>query len=231
MIGVFDSGIGGLTAIAEIRRFAPDADVCFFADRKNAPYGTKTPEELIRLVKNDIVKLQSFGADKILMACCTASTVHRYLPKKMRASAVPIIEPTAKEAVRVTKNGAVGVIATEATVASQAFTKKLSLYSNVKEIFELPLQRLVALVESGASDTNITRAEEDELYKMLLPVRKKKLDTLILGCTHFPHLEKKIGECLPSVRLISSSREGAKEILKNTSPIGTGKTFYLDTSK
>ena len=227
MIGVFDSGMGGLSAIAEIRKYSPRIDVCFFADRKNAPYGTKTPEELLRLVKNDIAKLQGFGADKILMACCTASTVYGLLSENEREVAVPIIKPTAKEAARVTKNGSVGVIATEATVASGAFSQELARFPKVKDVFELPLQRLVAIVEDGASNGNITKSEKEELYKMLLPVREKKIDTLILGCTHFPHLEKEIESCLPSVKLISSSREGAKEILKNTSPTGTGKTFYL----
>ena len=227
MIGVFDSGAGGLSALAEIRRIAPLVDVCFFADRKNAPYGTKTPRELLGLVKDDIIRLRNFGAKRILMACCTASTVHGSLPKEMREISVPIILPTAKEAARVTKNGSVGVIATEATVASHSFLGALSHLSTVKDVFELPLQRLVAIVEGGASDGNIAKNQKDELYRMLLPVRDSGVDTLILGCTHFPHLEKEIGDCLPRVRLISSSREGAKEILKNTSPEETGKTFYL----
>ena len=227
MIGVFDSGIGGLTAVAEIRKVAPNADVCFFADKKNAPYGTKSPDELIALVKADIKKLRLFGADRILMACCTASTVHRYLPRTMRDIAEPIILPTAREAAKVTSCGRVGVIATEATVASGAFSRELSRFTSVKEVFELPLQGLVSLVESGACDKSITQAEKDELCRMLLPIRERKLDTLILGCTHFPHLEGTIGALLPGLKLISSSREGAKEILKTTSPRGTGKTFYI----
>lgn len=227
MIGVFDSGVGGLTAIAQIRKMNPHVDVCFFADRENAPYGTKTEKELLELVKADIRKLRCFGADKILMACCTASTVHRHLPSEMKNISVPIIAPTAKEAARVTKYGKIGVIATRATVASGAFRGELSHFSNVTEIFELPLQRLVSLVEGGASDQSVTRAEKDEICRMLLPIREKEVDTLILGCTHFPHLEETIGEFLPKVKLVSSSLEGAKEILKNTSPVGTGKTFYL----
>ena len=227
MIGVFDSGMGGLTAIAEIRKLAPTADVCFFADKENAPYGTKSREELLKLVKDDITRLRRFGAERILMACCTASTVHRYLPREMRDIAEPIILPTAREAARVTRRGRVGVIATEATVASGAFTEELSRFSNVKEIFELPLQKLVSLVEGGVCDKCITQGEKDELCKMLIPIRERELDTLILGCTHFPHLERTIGKCLPGLKLISSSRAGALEILKTTSPKGTGKTFYI----
>jgi len=227
MIGVFDSGAGGLTAISEIRRLAPMADVCFFADRKNAPYGTKGRNELIRLVKADIERLRLFGAERILMACCTASTVHRYLPAETRAIAEPIILPTAREAARVTADGRIGVIATEATVASGAFSKALSRFANVKEIFELPLQALVSLVERGARDNRVTKKEKNELRKMLLPIKESGVDTLILGCTHFPHLEAEIGDCLPGVKLVSSSREGAIEVLKTTSPHGTGKTYYI----
>ena len=227
MIGVFDSGMGGLTAIAEIRKIAPNADVCFFADRENAPYGTKSPRELLRLVKADLTKLRRFGADRILMACCTASTVHHYLPSEMREIAEPIISPTARKAAKVTRHGRIGVIATEATVASRAFSRELSHFSNVSEVFELPLQNLVSLVESGAGDKTVAQAEKDEICRMLTPIRERKLDTLILGCTHFPHLERTIGACLPELKLISSSREGAIEILKSTSPQGTGKTFYI----
>ena len=227
MIGVFDSGVGGLTAIDEIRKLCPTADVCFFADKTNAPYGTKTQSELLELVKNDIIKLKSLGADKILMACCTASTVHRYLPYEMKELSVPIIAPTAKEAARVTKNGKIGVIATAATAASGAFKTELSQLANVKEVFELPLQSLVSLVEGGVCDGTVKKPEKDALYKMLLPMRERKVDTLILGCTHFPHLEKTIGECLPDVKLVSSSREGAKEILKTIYSRGAGKTIYL----
>ena len=227
MIGIFDSGAGGITAIKELRSRFPSVDICFFADRKNAPYGTKTKKELIKLVKADILKLYRAGADRILMACCTASTVYEELPQKMRDIALPIIEPTAREAARISKNGNIGVIATEATVAAGAFTKALSAFPNVKEVHELPLQRLVALVESGAVDGRITSRERDELSTLIKPIKEYKIDTLVLGCTHFPHLEREISGCLPGVRLVSSSREGAREIIKQSNNKGKGKTVFL----
>ena len=227
MIGVFDSGAGGLTAITELRRLMPTVDICFLADKKNAPYGTKSKDELIRLVCSDISRLRRVGADKILMACCTASTVYDNLPDEVRAIACPIICPTAKEAARITVSGKIGVIATDATVASAAFSKALSSFSSVKEVYELPLQRLVSLVEGGAVDGKMTRNARDELSRLIKPMRRCGIDTLILGCTHFPHLEKEISGCLPGVRLVNSSREGAREIVRSSKNTGTGKTIFL----
>ena len=227
MIGVFDSGRGGLTAIAELRRLSPDADICFFADRKNSPYGTKSRRELVRLVKNDVKRLYYVGADRILMACCTASTVYPFLPKVMRDISQPIISPAAKAAAQMTGRGIIGVIATEATVSSGAFRSELYRFESVRRVYEFPLQRLVTLIENGVSDENITKSQRKELYELLSPMRSLDIDTLILGCTHFPHLEREIGNCLPRVKLVNPSREGALEIIKNLSQQGTGRTIYL----
>ena len=227
MIGVFDSGAGGLTAITELRRLTPSVDICFLADKKNAPYGTKSKDELIRLVCADITRLRRAGADEILMACCTASTIYDALPNKMRAIARPIIRPTAKEAARITYNGKIGVIATETTVASSAFSKELTKYPSVKEVHEVSTQRLVSLVECGAIDGKVTSRERDELYRLVRPMREYGIDTLILGCTHFSHLEREISGCLPGVRLVSASREGAREIVRSNKNTGTGKMIFL----
>lgn len=229
MVGIFDSGAGGLTALSEMRKLSPTVDVCFFADYKNAPYGTKSRRELVRLVSEDILKLQAAGAEKILMACCTASTVYKYLSEEARAVALPIIEPTAIKAVQTTKNGVIGVIGTNATVSSREFSKSLLSHREVRSVFELPTQNLVSAVESGICDGSITEGQREALFSTLLPLRKKGIDTLILGCTHFAKLEREIGGCLPGVSIINSSREGAKEMLKIYSPQknGCGKTVYL----
>ena len=227
MIGVFDSGAGGLLAVREIRRLSPYADVVFFADRQNAPYGMKTKDELIELVKADIELLRGAGADKILMACCTASTVHEYLPYDMREIACPIILPTAKRAAAVTECGNIGVIATRATVASGAFRKALSGYQKCRSVYEFEAQNLVELVESGCTDESITEREFEIIKETLSPLADKKIDTLILGCTHFPHIEKTISKCLQNVKTVSSAYEGAFEILKKQEDEGEGKTLFL----
>ena len=227
MIGVFDSGAGGLTALREIKKLNPCADICFFADYQNAPYGTKRKSELIRLVSADILKLRSAGAERVLMACCTASTVYKYLPKEMRDIALPIIEITAHEAALRTKNGRIGVIATRTTASSKEFTRALLSHKEVRHVFELETQSLVGAVESGVCDGNVTSRDRDMLFRILTPIRQKGIDTLILGCTHFARLEREISGCLPAVSVISSSREGAKEILKGYSLYGRGETIYL----
>ncbi len=228
MIGVFDSGDGGLSAIREIRCIIPNADILFLADRKNAPYGTKTRQELIRLVSADIEKLSELGAEKILMACCTASTVFKYLPSELRKSVLPIISPAANEASLMTKNGKIGVIATEYTVHSGAFSRELSKFPNVNSVYELPTQELVTCIEGGMRDGRITESEKLALYRMLSPLKEKNIDTLILGCTHFSHLEREIGACLPRVKIISPAREGAKEITKALPERGKGLTVYIE---
>ncbi len=227
MIGVFDSGAGGLTAIAEMRKINPSLDVCFLADYENAPYGTKSERELVRLVRGDVSRLLSAGAENILMACCTASTVHRYLPEGIRKITLPIISPAAKEAARVTKLGRIGVIATAATVRSGSFSKELFRYGSVKDVFELPTQELVSLVERGATDKHIDRYERELLYNILKPLKSFGIDTLILGCTHFSHLEREIGACLPRVKIVNASKIGAVEIIKRNLGYGKGKTVYL----
>ena len=231
MIGVFDSGVGGITVVNELRSLMPSADICFFADEKNAPYGTKSKEELIPLVERDIKLLSQRGADKIIMACCTASTVHGMIESRLQNLSFPIIEPTARAAAKATKNGRVGVIATEATVRSSAFKKALLKYASIHEVLEIQTQRLVKMVESGARDGKLNNEEKNELKAMLLPFANGRFDTLILGCTHFPHLEREIASALGGINIISSSREGAHEIAKEPFRRENGKTIYIRNGK
>lgn len=226
MIGVFDSGAGGITVMRELRAISPSCDLVFFPDRKNAPYGIKSEKELVRLVERDIELLISHGADEVLMACCTASTVHQLINKSLRKRSIPIIKPTAKAAARATASGRVGVIATEATVRSGAFSKELSALG-IHEVTELASGRLVDIIERGARDGSLAEKDARWLSAHLAPLREHGIDTLILGCTHFPHLWGEISARLPEVKIISSSREAAIEAVKNTRPTGNGKTVYI----
>lgn len=227
MIGVFDSGKGGLFAVREIRRLSGTADVCFLADTKNAPYGTKSREELIPLVSRDIERLTEKGASPILMACCTASTVYPYLSEKERALAIPIIEPTARAALGLSPKR-IGVIATERTVRSRAFSRELFGLGFSGEVFELQTQALVSMVEGGASDGNITDGDREKISEALSPMMDFRPDVLILGCTHFSHIEREISALLCSVPTVSSAREGALEVLRRAPHLfGEGRTVYL----
>ena len=150
MIGVFDSGVGGLTALAELRRLLPRTDMIYLADREHAPYGTKSEEEILSLAENCIKRLITAGAERILIACCTASTLHSRLTEGARRITTPIIAPAARAAQRVSR-GKIAVIATEATVRSHAFRRELLAIGEC-EVTEHAAQELVAMVESGASD-------------------------------------------------------------------------------
>jgi len=226
LIGVFDSGVGGITAVRELRRLLPTADVIFFPDRKNAPYGTRSREELIFLVERDIEILLSYGANTVLMACCTASTVHPYLKGELQRIAVPIIEPTARAAAKATESGRVAVIATEATVRSGQFGEMLrSLH--VPSISEIAAGDLVTAVERGARDGHVTSDTVSLITRYTNLVKEQGADTLILGCTHFPHLEGEIKKLLPRVKIISSSREGAIEAVKGLRANERGRTVYI----
>lgn len=226
MIGIFDSGVGGLTALAELRRLLPHADMIYLADRENAPYGKKSEEQILAAAEGCIRRLVDAGADRILIACCTASTLHHRLSEEAQRISTPIILPTARAAMKKSR-GRIAVIATEATVRSHAFARAL-LGEGECRVSEFPAQELVAMVEGGASDElPLTEEQEKLLSRILSPVVVSRADTLILGCTHFPHIAGHIGRMLPRVNLISPSLEGALELAKSTEDRGGGRTVFL----
>ena len=226
MIGVFDSGVGGLTALFELRRLLPHTDMIYLADREHAPYGTKSEDEILALSESCIERLVGAGAEKILIACCTASTLHSRLTDRARRITTPIILPAARAAKKKSR-GKIAVIATEATVRSHAFRR--AILDEVRcEVAEYATQERVSMVEGGASDRKpLTLGERSTLSRLLAPIKASRADTLILGCTHFPHLQGHIAAMLPGVNLISPSREGALEIAKSTEDRGGGRTVFL----
>ena len=226
MIGVFDSGVGGLVAYKELRRLLPKSDLLYLADRKNAPYGTKTKDELIRLVSCDVKRLRDMGAEEILVACCTASTVVPYLNEDVRCGVLPIIYPTAKAAARLKR---ITVIATEHTARSSAFGNEIRKISPNSDVQEIPCQRLVALVEGGARDENLTKECRRELECVRYAVKTHGSEGIILGCTHFSHLENTIKKLLPGVEVISPAKIGARELAIRAAYVtGSGKTIYTE---
>lgn len=231
MIGIFDSGAGGLFALSELRAAKPLADLCFFADTANAPYGTREREEIARLLCAGISRLKSAGCEAVLIACCTASSVIDMLAPKERRGTVPIIQPTAVAAVRATRCAQIAVISTEATHKCSAFGKAITKIAPNVKVFSQPTQALVSLVEAGACDGNLTDAARHVLKKELSPLRSQDFDTLILGCTHFAHLEREIKQLMgDGVSIISSAKEGVAELLRSLSDgdlCGAGSTIYL----
>ena len=240
MIGVFDSGVGGLVAYKELRRLLPRADVAYLADRKNAPYGTKKKDELTELVTKDIRRLKDLGASRILIACCTASAVYKELCEDIQRLATPIILPTAREIARLSEDRKepyrVTVIATEHTVSSRAFTlatEELVGKRNERCLMtEIAAQKLVTLVEEGNADGSITPDAEDYLDGLCKRIKSHSPEALILGCTHFSHLKSEFEERLFGVKIISPAHLGARELYRlmkknNEDTAGSGRCLYL----
>lgn len=225
MIGVFDSGAGGLFSLAELRRLSPNADIAFFADTKNAPYGSKGRDELISLVVADIDRLFGFGCEKILMACCTASSVYGLLPDRCKRVSVPIIEPTSREALRLSKNKKIGIISTEATKKSRAFVEEILKQDPSAEIISAKAPELVSLAEGGERDGSLSRRGIETIEKCVSIFHGTDIDTLILGCTHFAYFENKIKEIL-NVSVVNSARVGAA-VMKDHVNGGNGRVYYL----
>lgn len=229
MIGVFDSGAGGIAVTRELRSACPTADIIFLRDRPGAPYGTKPRDELKRLVAHDISTLVGLGADRVLMACCTASTVYEELDEELREVSIPIIAPTARTAVSVTRRGKIGVIATDGTASSHAFRKAIRSIDATVTVYEWQAQPLVALVEGGARDGSISGGEMKIIKEALSDALSSDIDTLILGCTHFPLIEKTISSLLPGVKAVSSAREGAHSV--HGYDTGRGRCIYLENKR
>lgn len=220
MIGVFDSGAGGRFALRELRRLRGDIDIAFLADEENAPYGERSEGELIRLVQNDIKRLRSVGADKILIACCTASTVWDKLGAEYRRDTYPIIAPVARRALSVSRGGRIGVISTEATKRSGAFQRL------IPDALCHAAPELVTLAESGACDGNLTESQRNIIKKAVEPFSDCDVDTLILGCTHFAYFEREI-ESILGIPTVNSARVAAREMAKRVENEGSGKTVWL----
>lgn len=223
MIGIFDSGRGGVAVARELLSLCPTCDVLLLSDRKNLPYGTKSDSELIPIVKKNLKRLRSYGAKSLLIGCCTASSIYeRFIAPT--PNVIPIIDPTARRAALVT-DGKICVIATEATVTSHAFKKTISRYSTA-EVTEVAAGELVKVVESlgdGIPGENDLR----KIKKALEPAMAVGADTLVLGCTHFPLISEYVSRYLPGVRMVSCVKEGTLAALSHATA-GKGRIIYTE---
>ncbi|MBQ7374895.1 MAG: aspartate/glutamate racemase family protein [Clostridia bacterium] len=210
MIGVFDSGAGGVSAVLELSALLPRENIIFLADRKNAPYGTKTETELLRLMRQNIRRLAEMGAERILIACCTASALWQRLPEWERSITLPIITLTAESIPAETKR--VAVIATEYTVKSHAFEREIGRLRPDLQVAELALQSLVQKVEIYRKDQENLRLEniiKPELERIDGLIKSASADSLILGCTHFSWVESILKNRYPKLTILNPARLGA----------------------
>lgn len=210
-IGVFDSGLGGLTAVKQILKELPGESIIYFGDTGRVPYGTRSEETIIKYSKSDINFLLSKDVKIIVIACGTASSVA--LPVLKDECPVPIIgvvDATAKAAVKATKNAKIGIIGTPGTIKSGSYEREIKKLRQDCEIFTKACPLFVPLVENGHFDTEVARLVTREY---LAGIKAQGVDTLILGCTHYPLLKKTIGEFMgDDVTLIDAGCEVAKTL-------------------
>lgn len=214
--------MGGLTVLAEITRQLPREDIIYLADTARVPYGNRPPEEIIKINEEIIPYLIDCGAKLIVMACGTSSAIaYPVLKDRYNVHLVNLIMPGAKAALDITRNGKIGVMATVGTVNSGAYQDTLkSLRSNL-EVAAVACPLFVPLIESGLIETDETKKIIKEYLKPLLLAG---VDTIILGCTHYPHLARLIEEQIgPSIKLVDPAQEAARETKKLLKELGTLK--------
>ena len=210
-IGIFDSGIGGLTVLKAIRSALPNERLVYFGDTARIPYGTKSRKLIQQYALEDAHFLMQFDVKMIVVACNTASAMAlEFLQSQLAIPVVGVVIPGAQGAVRVTKNKNIGVIGTTATVNSGAYTKTVLNNSPDCNVFSTACPLLVPLVEEGWLDTEITVLT---LRMYLKEILNKQIDTLILGCTHYPLLTSTINKITGNdITLIDSGLETAKAV-------------------
>lgn len=213
-VGVFDSGLGGLTAVKRLMALAPGEDIVFFGDTARVPYGGRTPGTIAGYAVQDISFLLAHNVKIVVAACATvSSTLSADIAARVPVPLVTVIEPSAVAAATATRNKKIGVLGTSATIRSGAFARALSALDPDFEVVSNAAPLLATLVECGytARDNAITKLAVDEY---LAPLRQAGVDTVILGCTHYPIIADIIADGLGSgVTLIDSGSETAKHAL------------------
>ncbi len=210
-IGVFDSGFGGLTAARQLRRIMPSENIIYFGDTARVPYGGRSRDTLLKYARQDMRFLSQFDLKAVLIACGTVSS--NCLTELSEENDVPIIgvvEPTVQAAVRATKTGRIGMVATRASVSSGAYERCLAAIAPDVQMHSKACPLFVPLVEEGrcsVGDIVIETVAEDYLRSL----REQQIDTLVLGCTHYPLIAEVIQKVIGAdVTLIDAGAESAR---------------------
>lgn len=225
-IGIFDSGIGGLTVAKSVIDLMPGENIVYFGDTAHVPYGTRSREQIIEYVTADVNFLSRFDIKAVVIACNTADSIARETVEGLFPYPFfGVVDPAAKKAALATKNGVVGVIATDATVNSGAYEKAIHAENEKIKVVSKACPLLVPLVENNRFRRN-DQVIETVLREYLEPLRQQNIDTLVLGCTHYPLLCDVIADIMPGVKIISSSDAAAlalKDGLEKMNLSGSGK--------
>ena len=210
-IGVFDSGVGGLTVAREIMRQIPDERIVYFGDTARVPYGSKSPNTIIRYSRQIIRFLRTKNVKAIVVACNTASAFAlETIKPELDIPIIGVVKPGAKVAARTTENGKIGVIGTEGTIRSEIYTKTIHRENKDAQVMGRACPLFVPLVEEGWIKDPVTVAVAE---RYLQPFKESDIDTLILGCTHYPLLRSTVREIMgEGVNLVNPAYETAVEL-------------------
>lgn len=232
-IGMFDSGIGGITILNSVKKLLPKENIIYYSDNLNSPYGNKSKREIQKLSIKNTRFLINKGCKIIVVACNTATTNSI---EELRVNFnIPFvgIEPAIKPAAMHTKSGLIGVLATKGTLASGLFSNTANNYGSEIKIIERNAEGLVELIETGVFQG---KKIEKVLKKYLFPMIEKEIDHLVLGCTHFPILTSTIRSLIPdNVKIIHSGEAVAKQtkrlLIKNNiaNNLSNGKDYFYCT--
>ena len=219
MIGVFDSGIGGLTVFKEISERFPALDILYLGDTARVPYGTKSAETVTRYSFEAAHFLGRHGVEMLVVACNTSSALALdSLQRELSIPAIGVILAGARRASAVSRSGRIGVIGTPATIRSGAYTRAIHEAREGTEVAAAACPLFVPLAEEGWTD-NAVALETARLY--LAPMQEARIDTLVLGCTHYPVLRGIIGNVMgPSVTLVDSAEPVAEEVGQRMRALG-----------
>jgi glutamate racemase len=210
-IGMFDSGIGGLTVLREVKKLLPHEHIIYLGDTARVPYGNRSPEVVIRYSLENAHFLLSKGIKMLIVACNTSSAIA--LPTLENAMSIPVIgviDPPAREAVRRTRSRKIGVIGTRATVNSQAYPMAIKRLDPSVEVLSKACPLFVPVVEEGLEEDEVAQVV---VKKYLEEFRGSGIDVLVMGCTHYPILERRIRELIgEDVYIVNTGRETSRVV-------------------
>ena len=211
VIGVFDSGVGGLSVVREIKRLMPHQPLVYFGDTARTPYGTKGKATIVQYALENAEFLLARGAQVIVVACHSAASVATdTLKSRLKVPVFEVVTPSARQAARLTANGRIGVIGTRATISSRIYQRLIAEIDPSIEVIGQPCPLLVPLVEEGWLRTRETRMI---VKRYLRPLKLQRIDTLVLGCTHYPLLKDTIRQKAGKrVKIVDPSTQVAEAV-------------------
>jgi glutamate racemase len=210
-IGMFDSGIGGLTVLKEVKKLLPSEHILYLGDSARLPYGNKSPQTITRYALESAIYLLTKGIKILVIACNTSSALALdILKRKLPIPVLGVIYPAAVEAVQYTKTKKIGVIGTKATINSMAYEKAIKKLNPEIEVLAKPCPLFVSIVEEGLENDKVALLMAE---KYLYDFQHSEIDTLVMGCTHYPILEHVIKKVMgKDITIINTGRETAKEV-------------------